>query len=37
MAYSGVWETLENPKFEEISIFEACGGSRIRKMYSGGI
>ena len=35
MAYSGVWETLKNPKFEEISVFEACGGSRMPKIHSG--
>ena len=35
MAYSGVWETLKNPNFEEILVFEACGGFRMRKIHSG--
>ena len=35
MAYSGVWETLKNPNFEEVSIFEGCDGSRMPKMHSG--
>ena len=35
MAYSGVWETLKNPNFEKISVFEGCDGSRMPKMHSG--
>ena len=34
---SGVWKTLKNPNFEEILIFEGCGGSRMTKMHSGGV
>ena len=37
MAESGVWKTLQNPNFEEILIFEGCGGSRMTKMHSGGV
>ena len=36
-AKSGVWKTLKNPNFEEIMIFEGCGGSRMTKMHSGGV
>ena len=36
-AKSGVWKTLKNPNFEEILIFEGCGGSRMTKMHSGGV
>ena len=37
MAQSGVWQTLKNPNFEEISIFEGCVSSRMPKMHSGGV
>ena len=33
-AKSGVWKTLKNPNFEEISVFEGCDGSRMPKMHS---
>ena len=33
-AKSGVWETLKNPNFEKISVFEGCDASRMPKMYS---
>ena len=36
-AKPGVWKTLKNPNFEEILIFEGCGGSRMTKMHSGGV
>ena len=32
---SGVWETLKNPNFEKISVFEGCDGYRMPKMHSG--
>ena len=35
IAYCGVWETLKNPNFEEILVFEGCYGSRMPKMHSG--
>ena len=35
MAKSGVWETLKNCNFEEISILEGCDRSRMPKMDSG--
>ena len=28
-------KTLENPNFEEISVFEGYDGSKVPKMYSG--
>ena len=34
---SGVWKTLKNRNFEEILIFEGCGGSRMTKMHSVGV
>ena len=34
---SGVWETLKIPKFEQIGFFEGCSGSRMYKMYFGGV
>ena len=37
MAQFGVWKTLKKTNFEEIMIFEGCGGSRMTKMHSGGV
>ena len=34
MAYSGVWESLKNPNFQEISVFQARDGSGMPKTHA---